>query len=92
MSRKTIYKDERLTVVQGVDHMLGNFYQIYDKEVDTPEQEGIVLDWSEGFGYETNFTGIQPKSRVEDLINEYLMDIINNRVADIYLTETTNLN
>jgi len=94
MSRNVIYQDERLTVVHGIDHMLGEFYQLYDRNLmdETPEQEGIIIDWSEGFGYETNLTGIQPKSRVEDLINEYLMDIINSRVADIYLAETTNLN
>lgn len=94
MSRKTIYQDPKVTVVEGVDHMLGKFYQIYDKDManETPEGEGIVLDWSEGFGYDRNLTGIPDKPNVQDLINEYLMDNINNRVVDIYVNEMINLN
>jgi hypothetical protein len=94
MSRKTIYRDPKITVVEGVDHMLGKFYQIYDRDMEqeTSEGEGIVLDWNGQFGYETNLTGIPNKPDVTDLINEYLMDNINNRVADIYINEMINLN
>lgn len=74
MSRNVIYKDERLTVVTGVDHMLGQFYQVYDREVETPEGEGIVLDWSEQAGYDTNLTGIPNKPIILDVINEYISD------------------
>jgi len=59
MSRITFYQDGRLTAVKGQDHMLGSFLQLFDKELEheTPEGEGLVLDWSEGFGLETNLTG-----------------------------------
>jgi hypothetical protein len=60
MSRKTIYHDERFSLVGGQDHALGVFLQLFDKEMEdeTPEGEGLVLDWSELFGIEINFTGI----------------------------------
>ena len=60
MSRTTFYRDNRLVAVKGNDHMLGRFIQVYDKEMEsvTPEGEGIVLDWSQGFGMERNLTGL----------------------------------
>jgi hypothetical protein len=59
MSRITFYQDGRLTAVKGQDHMLGSFLQLFDKELEheTPEGEGLVLDWSQGFGMERNLTG-----------------------------------
>lgn len=59
MSRNTLYMDQRLTLVGGTDHMLGNFIQLFDKNLanETPEGEGLVLDWSQGFGMEVNLTG-----------------------------------
>jgi len=76
MSRNVIFKDEKLTVVQGIDHMLGEFYQLYDNELlnETKEGEGIILDWSEQFSYETNLTGIPNKDNVLDVINEYVSE------------------
>ena len=76
MSRNTIYRDKRLTVVHGIDHMLGEFYQLYDRNLmdETPEQEGIIIDWSDQFGYDTNLTGIPNKPNVLDVINEYVLD------------------
>lgn len=74
MSRKTIYKDNRLTVVQGIDHVLGEFYQIFDNEMvdETSEGEGLILDWSKLFGFEVNFTG-QPNSiPVPEIITSYI--------------------
>jgi len=74
MSRKTIYKDNRLTVVHGIDHVLGEFYQMFDNELvhETPEGEGLVLDWSKVFGFEVNFTG-QPNSvSVPEIITSYI--------------------
>jgi len=81
MSRTVIFKDERLTVVQGVDHMLGEFFQLYDNQMcnETPEGEGIIIDWSEGYGYETNLSGIVPKGRhVFDVINQYVSENSNS--------------
>ena len=83
MSRKTIYQDSRITVVEGVDHMLGKFLQIFDKEMEdeTPEGEGLVLDWSEGFGFERNLTGYiydDPQKVVDAYIDECREDIRHN--------------
>ena len=76
MSRKTVYQDKRLTVVTGDDHALGKFFQIFDKELqdETPEGEGLVLDWSELFGFETNCTGISKNVGVEALVAQYIME------------------
>lgn len=60
MSRKTIYHDSRLTLVSGEDHLLGSFLQLFDKKLEdkTAEGEGLIYEWSQRFGTETNFTGI----------------------------------
>jgi hypothetical protein len=77
MSRLTIYKDDRITVIGGDDHALGRFFQIFDKEMEneTPEGEGVVYDWSELFGVETNYTGqpstLDPKTIIDNYINEH---------------------
>ena len=78
MSRKTVYQDNRLTVVRGIDHVLGEFFQIFDKEMEneTPEGEGIVLDWSQLFGFETNLTGYPDSMGVETIISSYINEHI----------------
>jgi hypothetical protein len=75
MSRHTIYWDERFSVVAGNDHVLGLFVQLFDKEVEqeTPEGEGLVFDWSQGFGVERNLTGIPGENPVE-IVNRYIID------------------
>jgi hypothetical protein len=75
MSRKTIYRDERFHLVEGEDHAVGDFIQLFDKEMldETPEGEGLVVDWSEIFGMETNFTGIPGIDALEICI-KYLKD------------------
>lgn len=74
MSRLTMYQDSRLNVVQGVDHMLGKFYQIFDKEMEneTDEGEGLVLDWSELFGFGVNFTGYPSSMTPKEIIKKYI--------------------
>lgn len=74
MSRSTIYRDNRLTVVCGIDHVLGEFYQIFDKEMvdETPEGEGLVLDWSQQFGFEVNFTGQSKSLPMKEIIANYI--------------------
>jgi hypothetical protein len=76
MSRKTMYSDSRLTVITGDDHALGLFYQVFDKQMvdETPEQEGLVLDWSQLFGFETNLTGLPKDLGVIGIIEAYLCD------------------
>lgn len=76
MSRNTLYTDDRLIVIHGHDHMFGEFYQIYDKNLmdETPEQEGIIISWSDQFGYDTNLTGIPNKPNVLDVVNQYIQD------------------
>jgi hypothetical protein len=76
MSRKTVYKDSRLTVVTGTDHALGLFYQLFDKEMEneTPEGEGLVLDWSQFFGFEANYTGIPNSEGLIGIIEKYVTE------------------
>ena len=58
MSRTIFHEDKRITIIKGLDHIYGNFIQIYDNEMlkESSEGEGIVYDWSENFGMETNLT------------------------------------
>ena len=81
MSRKTIYHDSRLNVVTGDDHALGKFYQIFDKkfERESLDGEGLVLDWSERFGFEINYTGISKQIDVELMVAQYIMDYGKNK-------------
>jgi hypothetical protein len=81
MSRITKYKDDKLEFVVGDDHVLGAFIQLYDKEVDTPEGEGIVLDWSERFGMNTNYTGIPSVNNMLEVL-EMVNDYIKERIED----------
>ncbi len=74
MSRIVEYQDERLTLVKGDDHVVGKFLQLFDKsmENETPEGEGLVLDWSELFGLDVNYTGIPGSMLPEDIANTYI--------------------
>lgn len=76
MSRSTIFQNERITVVGGTDHAVGKFLQIFDNqmEFDTPEGEGLVYDWSQMFGVETNFTGYPDTCLPEKIIESYIND------------------
>ena len=83
MSRITNYQDKRFTVVSGLDHMLGNFIQLYDKELEdeTPEGEGLVLDWSEGFGISSNYTGSPVNNNAQDVmlvVGNYISERVHN--------------
>jgi hypothetical protein len=77
MSRNTLYEDKRLLLVGGEDHMLGKFLQLFDRELvdETPEGEGLVMDWSELFGLERNYTeypvSMPPESIAENYIQEH---------------------
>ena len=74
MSRKTIYQDQRLVLVTGHDHMLGDFIQLYDNDLisETPEGEGLIFDWSQGFGVEINYTGINLELKPLDICLKYI--------------------
>ena len=60
MSRTTVFKSNRIEIVMGEDHVLGQFIQMYDNDLsfETPEGEGLIFDWSRSFGLQTNLTGI----------------------------------
>lgn len=77
MSRNTLYHDARFTLVGGQDHMLGNFIQLFDKqmEAETPEGEGLVLDWSQGFGMEINLTGHPSTEDPMGIALDYIDDV-----------------
>jgi len=74
MSRNTLYKDKRLLVIGGNDHAVGKFLQMFDKQMTdaTPEGEGLIYDWSEMFGVETNFTGYSDTWLPDTIINNYI--------------------
>lgn len=74
MSRKTVFQNNNITVVAGVDHAIGKFLQIFDKrmEADTAEGEGLVFDWSEFFGLEVNLTGISKDLPILDIVQKYI--------------------
>lgn len=76
MSRITTYRDSRLTIVEGVDHMLGAFLQLFDKEMETEtdEGEGLVLDYSNYLGFERNLTGIPNEKGLREIVQEYLKE------------------
>lgn len=82
MSRNIIYRDNRFILVTGLDHMLGTFVQLFDNNMvnETPDGEGLVVDWSQGFKYEKNLTGI-PNNEFEDAItlcNNYIKNELND--------------
>jgi hypothetical protein len=56
--------------------MLGVFLQLFDKEMvsETPEGEGLVFDWSQGFGIETNFTGIPNSETPDKIVKQYILE------------------
>ena len=76
MSRNTVYQDDKISVVTGNDHMLGDFVQVFDKdlETETPEGEGLVLDWSDKFGFEVNCTGISSSIPAEIIAEKYIIE------------------
>ena len=73
MSRITLHQDNRFHLVTGEDHMLGSFIQLYDKDMlnETPEGEGLILDWSTLFGFEVNLTGYNGNNAL-DIVKKYL--------------------
>lgn len=91
MSRKVLYRNNRLTVTAGVDHMLGKFIQVFDNTLidETPEGEGLVFDWSQVLGIERNLTGIPNTNPPLDIVREYLIqDLIDNNESE----EVNNIN
>jgi len=81
MSRFTAYQDSRLNVAYGDDHVLGKFYQIFDRDMqdETEEGEGLVFDWSERFGFSVNCTGMPNSMGVREIIKQYIAE---NAVGD----------
>jgi hypothetical protein len=72
MSRITVYSDDKLTVVTGDDHAVGIFFQVFDEDMVSEFNDGLVFDWSEMFKIETNVTG-QPNSLEPlEIINNYI--------------------
>ena len=73
MSRITLHQDKRFHLVSGEDHMLGSFLQLYDKDMESesPNGEGLILDWSQVFGFEVNLTGVIGSNAL-DIVKKYL--------------------
>lgn len=73
MNKKTIYKDSRLTVVNGFDNTSGMFYQLFDKQMGKKTPEGLVLDWSSISGFKVNITGYDNVLGLIGIIEKYLL-------------------
>jgi len=85
MSRRVYYTDNILSVFEGEDHVFGKFYQIFDESLayETPDGEGLVLDWSSEYGYEINLTGIPNTENPLDVVNQYIQtSILNTDLPD----------
>ena len=94
MSRIVNYKDDRLCFVSGLDHVLGKFIQLYDNEIETPDGEGIVLDWTERFGISINLTGESISNNEHEvlmMISKYLSKH-NKELIIITAEQQNNLN
>jgi hypothetical protein len=90
MSRKTIYEDDTIEVVSGIDHICGYFVQVYDKNLETPEGEGLILDWSDHFNTGTNFTGmLNPESSAD--LEKLIINYIKEYSESINETQLNNL-
>lgn len=76
MSRISFYRNETKEVVIGEYHILGTFIQVYDKEVETPEGEGLVLDFDTTNGLNINYTGMSPKSQSFNDIVSIVIDYV----------------
>jgi len=89
MSRITLHQDNRFHLVTGEDHMLGSFIQLYDKDMlnETPEGEGLILDWSQVFGFEVNLTGVIGSNAL-DIAIEYMddFDFMFSILSNIHLS------
>lgn len=74
MSRTIFYSSEPLTIINGIDQIFGEFYQIYDKRFlnETPEGEGLVLDWSANYGFNINLTELSNSLPITELIMQYI--------------------
>lgn len=86
MSRNLLYQDGRITIYQGLDVAVGMFIQMFDNELteETPEGEGLVLDYSEAFGYEINRTGFSSKTHTLDqILAEYITECTGELVQII---------
>jgi len=75
MSRITLHRDKRFHLVAGEDHALGSFIQLFDQDMvnETPEGEGLVVDWSQVFGFEVNYSGLKGINAL-DICIKYLED------------------
>ena len=76
MSRRTIFQDDRLTLIGGQDHAIGQFLQLFDREMEkeTPDGEGIIFEWSQAFGVETNLTGLPSVLPPPEIIDKYIKE------------------
>jgi hypothetical protein len=84
MSRNLIYQDKRLTVEGGIDHLFGNFIQIFDNNLidDTPDGEGLVFDYDDANGTAVNLTGFHNSLGTVAIVNKYIEENKFNEDSD----------
>lgn len=76
MSRKLLYKDNRLVVEGGIDPSVGNFIQIFDNNFieESDEGEGPVFDYDDMFGTSINYTGYSVTIGTYEIVCNYVKE------------------
>lgn len=91
MSRIVLYQNDNIEVITGFDPIVGEFYQIFDKDLcyETPEGEGLIFECSMANGITVNYTGINSSNNIQSIITGYLNDKHHDYTTDfnyIFLT------
>lgn len=76
MKDSILFKNSRFTILNDNDDLVGEYYVLSENEFETPDGEGVVFDWSDNFGYGTNYTGLNPNDFINplSLILQYIIE------------------
>ena len=76
MSRNTIYEDDKILLIDGEDEISGKFVMMFDRdlEYESLDGEGLIMDWSEVFGYKINYTGYPSSMTPKTIARNYIQD------------------
>ena len=82
MSRYTIYYTDKITLVSGMDHILGPFLNLIDIDQCTEaNDEGIIYSWSQLFKVEINNTNLS--GAPEEICLNYIKNKIESEDLEI---------
>ena len=76
MSRHVIYENDRILLTEGEDVISGRFVMVFDHDLEseTPDETGLVMDWSEVSGYKINYTGYPSTMTPKTIAHNYITD------------------